>query len=99
VSSWLCRFTVFRCLYGNFHASGGDHASHDPVALNGMLLVNCLTPALLANGFAARPRARGQGGTIFTSSVEAWRGMPNSVAFSRQQEFREPAGQWAYGAS
>jgi len=52
-----------------------------------MLLVNCLTPALLANGFAARPRARGQGGTIFTSSVEAWLGMPNSVAFAASKNF------------
>jgi short-subunit dehydrogenase len=65
----------------------GDHAGHRPGDLTAMLMVNCNTPMLLANGFAPRLRARGKGGIIFTSSVEALLGMPYSAAYSATKGF------------
>lgn len=75
----------------------GDHASLDPAALTGMLMVNCLAPMLLANGFTPRLRARGRGGIILTSSVEALIGMPHSLAYAASKGFvnRLGEGLWA----
>jgi len=75
----------------------GDHASQDPTALTGMLMVNCLAPMLLAQGFASRLRARGKGGIIFTSSVEALLGMPNSVAYGASKGFVNRLGEGLWG--
>ena len=75
----------------------GDHASHDPADLTGMMMVNCLAPMLLAHGFTPRLRARGRGGIIFTSSVEALLGMPGSAAYAASKGFvnRLGEGLWA----
>jgi len=75
----------------------GDHAGHKPAELSAMLMVNCNTPMLLANGFTPRLRARGKGGIIFTSSVEALLGMPYSAAYSATKGFVNRLGEalWA----
>lgn len=75
----------------------GDHASLDPAALTGMLMVNCLAPMLLAQGFTPRLRARGKGGIILTSSVEALLGMPNSVAYAASKGFVNRLGEGLWG--
>lgn len=75
----------------------GDHASIDPAGLTEMLMVNCNVPMLLANGFAPRLRARGKGGIILTSSVEALIGCPYSTAYSATKAFVNNLGEglWA----
>jgi short-subunit dehydrogenase len=65
----------------------GDHAAHDTAALTEMLMVNCHTPMQLAHGFIPRLRARGKGGLIFTSSIEALIGVPFSTAYSATKGF------------
>jgi short-subunit dehydrogenase len=65
----------------------GDHANHDMAALTEMLMVNCHTPTQLAHGFIPRLRARGKGGLIFTSSIEALIGVPFSAAYSATKGF------------
>ncbi len=75
----------------------GDHAGHDPDALAAMLMVNCNTPMLLAHGFAPRLRARGRGGLVFVSSVEALIGMPGSVAYGASKGFVNRLGEGLWG--
>jgi short-subunit dehydrogenase len=75
----------------------GDHASLDPATLADMLMVNCQAPMLLSHGFIPRLRARKKGGFIFTSSVEALIGMPNSAAYAATKGFVNQLGEglWA----
>lgn len=75
----------------------GEHAGNDPAAMTEMLMVNCNTPMLLAHGFIPRLRARGKGGIIFTSSIEALIGVPYSTAYSATKGFvnRLGEGLWA----
>ena len=78
----------------------GEHWTLDPAALSDMLMVNCHTPMLLANLFMPRLLARGKGGMIFTSSVEALLGMPFSGGYSATKGFVNRLGEalWAEAA-
>ena len=75
----------------------GWHEDHPPAGLNEMLMVNCNTPMLLANGFIPRLKARGKGGIIFVSSVEALLGVPFSAGYSASKGFMNRLGEalWA----
>lgn len=75
----------------------GDHAAQDPRELTEMLMVNCNMPMLLANGFAPRLRARGKGGIILTSSVEALMACPYSTAYSASKAFVSSLGEALWG--
>src|SRR3546814_1458885 len=65
----------------------GSHADNDVTAMTEMLMVNCHVPMQLARGFIPRLLARGQGGIVFTSSVEAFIGCPYSTAYSANKAF------------
>ena len=75
----------------------GDHSTIDTHDLTDMLIVNCHAPMQLARGFAPRLRARGRGGIVLTSSVEAMIGCPNSAAYSASKALVSAFGEalWA----
>jgi short-subunit dehydrogenase len=75
----------------------GDHAANDPKAMSEMLMVNCHTPMLLAHGFIPRLRARGRGGLVFISSVEALIGCPFSTGYSATKGFVNNLGEGLWG--
>jgi short-subunit dehydrogenase len=75
----------------------GAHAGNDPAAMTDMLMVNCNTPMMLAHGFTPRLRARGKGGLVFTSSVEALIGCPYSTAYSASKAFVNALGEGLWG--
>jgi short-subunit dehydrogenase len=62
-----------------------------------MLMVNCHTPMLLANGFIPRLRQRGGGGILFTSSIEALLGVPFSAGYSASKGFLLRLGEALWG--
>jgi short-subunit dehydrogenase len=71
----------------------GDHASLDARRLTAMLHVNCHAPMLLAHAFAPRLAARGRGGLLFTSSIEAFVPFPWSSAYAASKAFVSSFGQ------
>lgn len=75
----------------------GDHAGNDPAEMTGMLMVNCHAPLQLTRAFIPRLRARGRGGIILTSSVEALMGCPYSAAYSASKALVRALGEalWA----
>lgn len=75
----------------------GDHAVIDPDALTALLMVNSHTPLQLTRAFIPRLRARGRGGMILTSSVEALIGCPWSAAYSASKALVRALGEalWA----
>jgi uncharacterized protein len=75
----------------------GDYAAYEPKAMTDMLMVNCNVPMQLAHGFIPRLRKRGQGGIIFTSSIEALMGCPYSTAYSATKALVNALGEglWA----
>jgi short-subunit dehydrogenase len=75
----------------------GEHAANDPQAMADMLTVNCHVPMQLAHGFIPRLRARGRGGIVFTSSIEALMGCPYSGAYSATKALVNALGEalWA----
>jgi short-subunit dehydrogenase len=75
----------------------GEHAANDPRAMADMLMVNCHVPMQLAHGFIPRLRARGHGGIVFTSSIEALMGCPYSAAYSATKALVNALGEalWA----
>lgn len=75
----------------------GDHAAIDPDALTALLMVNSHTPLQLTRAFIPRLRARGRGGMILTSSVEALIGCPWSAAYSASKALVRALGEalWA----
>lgn len=75
----------------------GSHADNDISAMTEMLMVNCHVPMQLARGFIPRLLARGKGGLLFTSSVEAFIGCPYSTAYSASKAFVNNLGEglWA----
>ena len=75
----------------------GEHGGHKPADMTEMLMVNCHIPMLLAHGFIPRLRARGKGGLVFTSSVEALLGMPFSAAYSATKGFVNRLGEALWG--
>jgi short-subunit dehydrogenase len=75
----------------------GEHAANDPKAMTDMLMVNCNTPMLLANGFVPRLRNRGKGGIIFTSSVEGLMGCPFSTAYAASKALVNSLGEGLWG--
>jgi short-subunit dehydrogenase len=75
----------------------GEHAGQSSKSLTEMLMVNCHTPMQLAHGFIPRLRARGKGGFIFTSSIEALLGMPYSAAYSATKGFVNRLGEGLWG--
>jgi uncharacterized protein len=60
----------------------GPHESLNPDALTEMLTVNCHAPLHLANRFLPGLKARGKGGFILVSSIEALMGCPYSAAYA-----------------
>lgn len=79
----------------------GEHSQNDPVGMSEMLMVNCNMPLRLTHGFLPRLRARGHGGIILTSSVEAMIGVPYSAAYSASKAFVSTLGEalWAETAN
>lgn len=75
----------------------GAHEAMEPAALTDMLMVNCNAPMQLTNGFIPRLRARGRGGIILTSSVEAMIGCPYSASYSASKALVSALGEalWA----
>jgi short-subunit dehydrogenase len=71
----------------------GEHHTLDPARLTAMLLVNCHAPMLLANAFAPRLLARGRGGFVFTSSIEAFLPFPWSSAYAASKAFLSSLGE------
>ncbi|PBC42740.1 short-chain dehydrogenase [Rhodococcus sp. ACPA4] len=75
----------------------GEHSAMDPAELADMVTVNCTTPMLLTRGFIPRLRARGRGGIIVTSSIEALLGCPYSTAYSSSKAFLNSLGEGLWG--
>jgi short-subunit dehydrogenase len=75
----------------------GEHSSIDASGMTDMLMVNCNAPMQLAHGFIPRLKARGRGGIVLTSSVEALIGCPNSAAYSASKALVNAFGEalWA----
>jgi short-subunit dehydrogenase len=73
------------------------HAASDPQTMTDMLMVNCHVPMLLSHGFIPRLRARGNGGMIFTSSVEGLMGCPYSAAYSASKAMLISLGEALWG--
>jgi short-subunit dehydrogenase len=75
----------------------GEHSSIDADGMADMLMVNCNAPLQLTHGFIPRLRARGRGGIVLTSSVEALIGCPNSAAYSASKALVNAFGEalWA----
>ncbi len=60
----------------------GPHENLDPDELTEMLTVNCHAPLHLARLFLPALKARGKGGFIMVSSIEALMGCPMSAAYA-----------------
>jgi len=75
----------------------GEYAAMDARRMTEMLRVNCQAPLLLAHGFVPRLKARGKGGLIFTSSVEALIGCPFSTAYSATKALVKNLGEGLWG--
>jgi uncharacterized protein len=60
----------------------GPHESLNPDELTEMLTVNCHAPLHLARLFLPALKARGKGGFILVSSIEALMGCPMSAAYA-----------------
>lgn len=75
----------------------GEHATTDPDGLADMLMVNCNTTMQLAHDFIPRLRTRGNGGFIFTSSVEGLIGCPYSAGYSASKAFVKAFGEALWG--
>jgi len=75
----------------------GAFSSVDANNMINMLMVNCQAPLLLAHGFIPHLKARGKGGLIFTSSVEALIGCPYSTAYSASKALVKSLGEGLWG--
>jgi short-subunit dehydrogenase len=75
----------------------GAHETKSASSLTKLLMVNCHAPMQLAHGFIPRLKARGNGGLIFTSSVEGFIGTPYSTAYSASKALVNALGEglWA----
>lgn len=60
----------------------GYHESLDPAELTEMLMVDCYAPLHIAHRFLPGLKARGRGGLLMVSSIEALLGCPFSAAYS-----------------
>ncbi len=60
----------------------GLHETLDPDELAEMLMVNCHAPLQLARLFLPGLKARGKGGLVMVSSIEALSGCPYSAAYA-----------------
>ncbi len=65
----------------------GAHENNNPHRMDQMLMVNCRAPMQLTHAFIPRLRARGRGGILLTSSVEALMGFPYSGAYAATKAF------------
>jgi short-subunit dehydrogenase len=75
----------------------GDHHTLDRAALTAMLMVNCHAPMAIGHAFAPRLIARGRGGLILTSSIEAFLGFPGSAAYAASKAFVHVLGESLWG--
>jgi len=73
------------------------HEAHDAAVLTELLMLNCHAPSALAHGFIPRLRARGNGGIVFTSSVEGALGGPYSAAYSSSKAMVTALGEALWG--
>ena len=62
-----------------------------------MLMVNCHAPMQLAHGFLPGLKARGQGGIVFTASVEGLMGGPFSTAYAATKALVIALGEGLWG--
>lgn len=69
----------------------------DPRTMSETLMVNCNAPMILAHGFVPRLRKRGNGGILFTSSVEGLIGLPFSSVYSATKGFMNSLGEALWG--
>jgi len=60
----------------------GYHETLNPAELTEMLMVDCYAPLHLSHRFLPRLKARGRGGLIMVSSIEALMGCPFSAAYA-----------------
>jgi short-subunit dehydrogenase len=75
----------------------GPHDRNDPRRMGEMLQVNCHAPMQLTHHFQPRLLARGRGGIILTSSVEALMGFPYSAPYSASKAFVNSLGEGLWG--
>lgn len=75
----------------------GEFSSQDVNVMMEMLRVNCEAPMVLAHGLIPRLKARGRGGLVFTSSVEALIGCPYSSAYSASKSLVKTLGEGLWG--
>ncbi|GGB91366.1 short-chain dehydrogenase [Novosphingobium endophyticum] len=75
----------------------GAFETSDASAMAAMLIVNCHAPMQLAHGFLPRLKARGQGGIMFTASVEGLVGCPYSTAYSASKALVVSLGEGLWG--
>lgn len=75
----------------------GAFETSDASAMAAMLMVNCHAPMQLAHGFLPRLKARGQGGIMFTASVEGLVGCPYSTAYSASKALVVSLGEGLWG--
>jgi len=65
----------------------GAHHLNNPQRMSDMLAVNCQVPMQLCHRFIPQLMARGRGGILLTSSVEALLGFPFSGAYAASKAF------------
>lgn len=75
----------------------GHFESTDAAQMADMLTVNCHAPMQLAHGFLPRLKRRGNGGLIFTASVEGLIGCPFSTAYSATKALVVGLGEGLWG--
>ncbi len=75
----------------------GAHADNDPARMQEMIALNCTAPALLTRAFIPQLSARGRGGIIITSSIEALMGFPYSAPYAASKAFSKSLGEGLWG--
>ncbi len=74
----------------------GFHETLDPAELTEMLTVDCHAPLHLAHRFLLRLKARGKGGLLMVSSIEALMGCPFSAAYAAMKALVVHLGEGLY---
>lgn len=75
----------------------GAHEDNDPAMLAEMLQLNCQAPLQLTQRLIPGLKARGRGGIIITSSVEALLGVPYSAAYAATKAFTNSLAEGLWG--
>jgi short-subunit dehydrogenase len=75
----------------------GEHHTLPAAELRAMLTVNTLAPTLIAHALAPGLVARGQGGLVFTGSIESFLGFPFSSAYAATKAYVTVLGEGLWG--